>query len=93
MATDRPRTLISPLTVAEHGSLPAIMLPGTSPVGRVNLDYNQLHNLVNTVRHSLDTWSGYKGTNKPLKQGDVVSMSLVNGTEFAAAFLGITAHR
>lgn len=86
-----PRTLISPLSVKEHAQLPAIILPASSNLNST-LSYTKLESLVNSIRDALDKWSGRSGT-RPLAVGDVVSMSLVNSTEFAAAFLGITAHR
>lgn len=82
-----PQTLLTPF--AKPSNAPALLLPASAPTPNLTLSYTQLAQLIDTLRSQLDSWD-YNGG---LKQGDVVSMSLVNGAEFAVAFLGVTAHR
>lgn len=80
-----PRTLLSPF--AKQSDAPAILLPASASPANVKLSYNDLGRFVDSVRQQLDEWDS------KLQVGDVVSMSLINSAEFAAAFLGIGAHR
>lgn len=83
-----PQTLLTPF---QHpSSTPALVLPASAPTPNLSLSYTQLSSLIHDVRFSLDTWDG---AGKPLQAGDVVSLSLVNGVEFAVGFLGVGAHR
>lgn len=82
------KTLISPFYKPASG--PAILLPASAATPNVSISHSKLAALIDDVRTSLDQWDG-NGT--PLQHGDVVSMSLINGVEFAAAFLGVGAHR
>ncbi|KAK4056181.1 hypothetical protein OIO90_002912 [Microbotryomycetes sp. JL221] len=80
-----PRTLLTPFERKSNNA--AILLPQSARPGNVSLSYNELGALVDSVRTQLDSWTGN------LQVGDVVSMSLINSAEFAAAFLGVGAHR
>ncbi|SCV67345.1 BQ2448_5991 [Microbotryum intermedium] len=79
------RTLLSPF--ARPSPSPAILLPASSHLPNTTLNYRQLADHIDSVRQQLEAWSG------ALQVGDVVSMSLINGPEFAVAFLGVGSHR
>ncbi|KAM0747492.1 acetyl-CoA synthetase-like protein [Meredithblackwellia eburnea MCA 4105] len=66
-------------------SSPALVLPSSSPTPNLAISYAQLAELVTSLRQQLAP----VGLNK----GDVVSMSLVNSSEFAAAFIGVANNR
>ncbi|KAL8286255.1 hypothetical protein RQP46_004743 [Phenoliferia psychrophenolica] len=80
-------TLLTPFSPPASPNAPALILPASSPTPNLTLSYGQLTQLIDGVRKSLDTWDGR------LNKGDVVSMSFINGVEFAACFLGVGAHR
>ncbi|KAK4049654.1 hypothetical protein OIV83_003929 [Microbotryomycetes sp. JL201] len=79
------RTLLAPFS--QSSDAPAILLPASATPQNVTVSYDHLRQLVDGVRQQLDAWDGN------LAHGDVVSLSLINNLEFAAAFLGIGAHR
>ncbi|KDE06250.1 hypothetical protein MVLG_03409 [Microbotryum lychnidis-dioicae p1A1 Lamole] len=78
-------TLLTPF--ARPSTSPAIVLPASSHLPNTTLSYRQLASHIDSLRQQLEAWSG------GLKAGDVVSMSLINGPEFAIAFLGVGSHR
>ncbi|ORY43940.1 peroxisomal-coenzyme A synthetase [Leucosporidium creatinivorum] len=81
-------TLLKPFT--QPSSSPALLLPASASLGPLSLSYSNLTHLIHSLRDQLDKWEGPNG---PLNQGDVVSISLGNGIEFALSFLGVGAHR
>lgn len=83
-----PQTLLTPFQ--RPSAAPALVLPASALTPNLSISYAQLSALINDVRLSLDTWDE---AGKPLQAGDVVSLSLVNGVEFAVGFLGVGAHR
>ncbi|SCZ96519.1 BZ3500_MvSof-1268-A1-R1_Chr8-2g10258 [Microbotryum saponariae] len=78
-------TLLTPF--ARPSTSPAILLPASSHLPNTTLSYRQLASHIDSLRQQLEAWSG------ALQVGDVVSMSLINGPEFAIAFLGVGSHR
>lgn len=80
------RTLLSPFASANN-TAPAILLPASvASTPNLTLSYDKLASLITSFRLQLTAQTS-------LQVGDVISMSLINSTEFAAAFLGVTAHR
>lgn len=80
------KTLLSPFLPPLSPSAPAIILPASSPTPNVTLSYAQFAAEIDGLRRALDVSGG-------LAIGDVVSMSFVNGVEFAFSFLAVAAHR
>lgn len=80
-------TLLTPFSPPAAPNAPALVLPASSPTPNLTISYGKLAQLIGDVRKALDTWDGR------LNKGDVVSMSFINGVEFAACFLGVGAHR